>query len=395
MNFFNLLRHFLFFIFLSSSFILFPSCNKKKEKRKPNLELEVEVSMRDMISFWAFERSREAYFQRAISKTDSIYRIHPDSSYLNIFIAVLKNENPAPLSEIFPLPKSLGGSNEKVIQFLRTNVDLTVQRAMKIIGKRLNSDSSEVYSIKRVGRTNRIQIRMYASDINKMTRMITNNAEIYFCEVLTLQDIVAIFNRVDSAIMKDGSLKRMFIEEGKEGSVLRTLASTNGSNDLLYEFADTAKINSLLSHPAVRSILPPEVSYYWVSGKKASNAELLFMYNHNAGRNHWISGEVIEKAKFALDDRNDPMVEIEMDSKGTQYWKAITNRLSSDPNAKGRIAVLVDQICYMAPTVQSEIPDGRMVISGNFTADEVKELVFLIQCGALSSKCYIVSEKQI
>jgi preprotein translocase subunit SecD len=387
MKFFMLTRPVLFLLLFSSSFILFSSC--EKEKRKPNIELVVEVSMRDMLSALAFGKSHEAYFQRAVSKADSVYRIYPDSSYLNIFIPILKIENPAPLSETFAIAKFVGDSDLKIIQFLSTSRDLTVERAMKVIEKRLNTDSSEVTLIHRINRTSRIQIQMYNGDWNSISRMISINAQVYFCEVLPTKDIAVIFNRVDAAVMSNDTLKMRFNDKDKEFSILRSLISS-GNNNLMYEFADTARINSLLSHPALGSVLPSEVSYYWVSRKGATNAELLFMYNRNADQSHWISGEVIEKTKVTLDERNDPIIELEMDGNGTQYWKEITKRLSSDLEEKGRIAVLVDQKCYMAPTVMDEIQNGHMDISGNMTMKDAQELNSFIESGALPSRCYIV-----
>jgi SecD/SecF fusion protein len=40
-----------------------------------------------------------------------------------------------------------------------------------------------------------------------------------------------------------------------------------------------------------------------------------------------------------------------------------------------RLAIVIDGKLYSAPTIRSEIPGGKAVISGNFSKEEAKELV--------------------
>lgn len=74
-----------------------------------------------------------------------------------------------------------------------------------------------------------------------------------------------------------------------------------------------------------------------------------------------------------------------MDSDGTKVWKTLTEKNIGRP-----IAVTLDDNVYTAPNVNTAIPNGQSVITGNFSQDEAKDLVDVLNSGKLPATAKIV-----
>ncbi len=85
-----------------------------------------------------------------------------------------------------------------------------------------------------------------------------------------------------------------------------------------------------------------------------------------------------------------PQVALKFDSEGTKLFADITKRNIGKP-----LAIFLDSQLLSAPTVQSEITDGRAVITGNFTLDEVKNYVKQLNEGALPVPITLVGQQSI
>lgn len=85
-----------------------------------------------------------------------------------------------------------------------------------------------------------------------------------------------------------------------------------------------------------------------------------------------------------------PQVGLQFDSEGAALFADITKRNIDKP-----IAIFLDDEIISAPTVQTEITDGRAVITGSFTLEEVKSLVGRLNEGALPVPITLVGQQSI
>ena len=85
-----------------------------------------------------------------------------------------------------------------------------------------------------------------------------------------------------------------------------------------------------------------------------------------------------------------PTVNIEFSAVGAKKFAEITKRNIGKP-----LAIFLDNRLLTAPIVQTEIPDGKAVISGNFTLDDAKRLVIQLNAGALPVPIKIVEQRNI
>lgn len=85
-----------------------------------------------------------------------------------------------------------------------------------------------------------------------------------------------------------------------------------------------------------------------------------------------------------------PQVGLQFDTEGAKLFAELTARNVGQP-----IAIFLDGEIISAPTVQGQIPDGRAVITGDFTLDEVKDLVRRLNEGALPVPITLVGQQSI
>jgi preprotein translocase subunit SecD len=99
-----------------------------------------------------------------------------------------------------------------------------------------------------------------------------------------------------------------------------------------------------------------------------------------------LTGKQVKKAEVVFQEGkgNTPSVSLEFSSEGAKAFQTATREAVSASNPSDKvIAIILDNNIISAPTVESEIPDGRAVITGNFTLDEASQLAALIRAGAL------------
>ena len=76
----------------------------------------------------------------------------------------------------------------------------------------------------------------------------------------------------------------------------------------------------------------------------------------------------------------DYVVNVQLDSEGAAAFAEATKELVS---TNGKIVIILDGEVQSAPTVDSEIPDGNVSISGNYSLDAAKALQTVLQSGSL------------
>lgn len=124
-------------------------------------------------------------------------------------------------------------------------------------------------------------------------------------------------------------------------------------------------------------------------------AQLDFREQDSSNEQSWIptglSGKQLKKATVSFEaNTNSPQVSLEFNSDGARLFGEITARNIGKP-----IAIFLDEEVLSAPTVQQKITGGEAVITGDFTTLEVKQLVNLLNAGALDVPISLVEQQTI
>ncbi len=105
-------------------------------------------------------------------------------------------------------------------------------------------------------------------------------------------------------------------------------------------------------------------------------------------KNSVLTGADLKGAWPSVDEYGNPVVDIEFNAKGAGIFANATERSVGRP-----IAILLDKKIISAPTVREPIPSGKAQISGNFTIEEVQDLVVQLKGGSLPVPVDIVGTK--
>jgi SecD/SecF fusion protein len=179
-------------------------------------------------------------------------------------------------------------------------------------------------------------------------------------------------------------------------SPLMSLWSTS-ETPFLYNIRDTATINAALKKESVASILrSKKIGWFWdvkPQSEITPGVDDLFLNFVNLGRNGkpLLSGEVITDARADFDQYARNAVSMSMSATGARTWAKMTAAASAK-NPRGRIAIVLDNYVYTAPTVQNEIPNGNSQITGSFETEEAKDLANVLKAGSLPAPTRIVEE---
>lgn len=154
---------------------------------------------------------------------------------------------------------------------------------------------------------------------------------------------------------------------------------------------DTSKVNGYLSMDDIRSILPRDVKFVWEAKPYDDEGKFVRLIalkiTSREGRAP-LEGDVIVDARWELGQfSNQPEISMSMNGDGAKTWKRLTAE-----NIGKSIAIVLDNYVYSFPTVQSEIPNGRSSISGNFTIKEAQDIANILKAGKLPAPARIVEE---
>ena len=104
-----------------------------------------------------------------------------------------------------------------------------------------------------------------------------------------------------------------------------------------------------------------------------------------------LTGAHLKRADVEFNPQTgDPEVALTFDDEGKTMFADITKG-----NLQKPVAILLDNEIISAPTVQSEIKDGKAVITGKFSVEEAKNLAKLLNAGALPVPISIIEQRSI
>ncbi len=103
-----------------------------------------------------------------------------------------------------------------------------------------------------------------------------------------------------------------------------------------------------------------------------------------------LSGRHLKKAEVQFDQQGNPQIAIEFNSDGAKVFADLTKKNLSKP-----LAIFLDEELISAPTVQSEITDGKAVITGQFSIEEAKNLAIQLNAGALPVSIEVVEQRDV
>ncbi|MCH2661807.1 protein translocase subunit SecD, partial [bacterium] len=92
----------------------------------------------------------------------------------------------------------------------------------------------------------------------------------------------------------------------------------------------------------------------------------------------------------AVEYMGQPIVNFSTTDEGVRIFSRITGT-----NIGERMAIVLDEAVYSAPTIQSKISEGRGIITGSGTQEEAKDLSIVLRAGALPAEVEIIEDRTV
>jgi SecD/SecF fusion protein len=406
------------------------------------MHVTLEVSPIDIIRSLS-GNSQDSSFLRALNRA-SVAHKNSQRSFSSLFFDAYRQANPdKKLAPLFANAATVGrvslnDTDQTVINFIDTEIESAIDRSLTILTNRIDQFGTSQPNIQRLG-TGRIQVEIPgAENPARVRKLLQGVAKLEFWDVIEP-------NEINSSLM---SINELLVAEQKaQSTTARPAGETNSLNGALngeptqsdslsaleksletaadstlqgldslqnlnisplfsassppgyfrYDLTDTATINRLFKREDVRSRLPRNVGVFWGNKPEKFNSAdageegKLQLYFLDLGRNRKskLTGEAIVNARTDLDEKAQPAVSMTMNTTGTRVWAKWTAEAATK---RSRIAIMLDNLVFSAPYVNSEIPNGNSIISGNFTNEEAKDLANILKAGSLPAPIVIVEE---
>ncbi|MBB1644901.1 MULTISPECIES: protein translocase subunit SecDF [Sphingobacterium] len=330
-----------------------------------------------------------------------------------------------------------GDSDSKVESFLQKEADNAIQNSYKVLRTRIDKFGVASPNIQIQQGTNRILIELPGvKDESRVRNLLQGSAKLEFYETYTNQEVYPILENIDKTLAstlkaapaattnaaadtskksddllsnltggkKDAKKDSAAVNLGQKNPLFEVLrpavymgenqqmALMPGSMVGIASLKDTAKVNAYLQRPEVKSILPGNLKLLWAVKPEQKTPEQLSLYAiKGSGQDNGavLTGDVVTDATANFDEKNQPVVGMQMNSEGAHQWKKITAKAAQNRDA---IAIVLDNVVYSAPSVNGEIPNGSSSISGSFTVEDTKDLANVLKAGRLPTTAKIVEE---
>jgi preprotein translocase subunit SecD len=158
----------------------------------------------------------------------------------------------------------------------------------------------------------------------------------------------------------------------------------------LLEFVDMSSISTpeaiaLVGQPIITTFETAETGNATQPDQPEASGELLDRV--------WptiLTGADLNSARVGTDQLGQYQIEIEFNQSGVDVFSEYTSQHINDV-----LAITLDKIVISAPTIQSQIDDGKAVITGQFTYEEANQLAVQLKYGALPVPLRIAETRTI
>jgi SecD/SecF fusion protein len=411
------------------------------------MHVVLEISPVDIIKGLS-TNNQDPAFLAALQKAGQTRNVSPDK-FAALFAKAYKDANPdKKLAPLFASASTkdhvvISDSDDAVLKFLNTEIKSAIDRSYTILKTRISQFGTSEPSVQQLQSTGQIQIEIPGADNpQRVRKLLQGVARLEFWEVVEANDPVvnrALFSinqmlvkekkksvvakkptdkpdrkdelakalgaKSKSDTTKSALEKELSKASDSTGTSLDSLTRntvsplfslSNPSIPFLYNLKDTAEINRIFRRPDVLALWPRTVGRFWEvksEPKVTPGVDDIQLHFVNLGRSGkpLLTGEVISNARMEYDQFARPAVGMNMNASGSRLWAKIT-AAEANKQPKGRVAIVLDNYVYTAPTVQGEIPNGSSQISGSFTLDEAKDLALVLRAGSLPAPTKIVEE---
>ncbi len=447
-------RYYLDSITSESVFLGFTYKDVKEKEIKLGLDLKggmnvmLQVQLKDLVNALS-NNSQNPQFQKAMalaSEREVDSRADFIDKFEEAWDEVAPNQRLATVFSNFVMGNKVRPetSNSEVIKIIREEATSAINNSFNVLRSRIDRFGVASPNIQKLGNSGRILVELPGVKEPERVRKLLqgtaslefwttyDNSEIYGylqsanvalrdylaeiertadsqTEVAVLDADTSKVEKTDAELLAESlkvsqdSLSTNELEFAKQNPLFAVLYPNVFQNGLASgacigraHYKDTSVINSYFEIPQIKNLFPADFVPMWTIKPSELDPngtifDLIAIRKPTRDGKAPIDGSVITDASVSYREQGgSPSVTMAMNSEGAKTWA----RLTAD-NIGKCIAVVLDDMVYSYPNVNSEITGGRSEITGNFSIDEATDLANVLNSGKLPAPATIIQEQVV
>lgn len=363
--------------------------------------------------------------------TTTAEKVNSDLDYISLFAQIWKQQNPGvPLSSVFGgagKTIKLNDSDQKVLAELEGISREAINQTYKVLQKRVDQFGVSNVPVNLDIAKGIINVELPGvQDPDRVRSLLQASAYLQFWEVWNIGEIGRNIEDADRALGEylhgTADIDTPATDSATAAQDTTGLASEPAStydqqhplqtvihfyppqqqaNGQVYyspaigtvEIKDTAQANKYLKMDVVRSNFPGNVKFLYGTEQKIEKTgqrfvDLYAVKTIPGTDKARLEGDAVEDSKQDFDQHGRPAIKMEMTPAGSRAWAKMTADNIGRP-----IAIVLDDVVYSAPNVNSVIEGGSSEISGSFSVQEAQDLASVLKIGKIDAPAKIVQEQ--
>ncbi len=396
---------------------------------KGGMNVILEISVADVLKSLAAENAQNATFVEALSMTSNSGEVESGDAFVDAFAANFKKvDAQAKLSDVFSTYQlkdkiTKDTRDAEVISIIKKEMDDALANSFNVLRNRIDRFGVVAPNIQRLQQAGRILVELPGvKEPERVKKLLQGSANLEFWETYQADEIAG---TLQNLIMADAQKQLAAAEETSEetaevapvDSLLAEVSTANADSAAMSsalqnslaarvqivggqgpivavaQSSDTAAINAIV---AGAKELPRKLKLAWsvkAIDEKGLYYQLYALKAHdNLGHpslpDASKGGDIVTDASSEFKQiTSSYVVNMTMTPEAGKSWAKITKE-----NVGRCVAIVLDDMVYSAPRINTEITGGRSEITGDFDNEDATDLSNVLKSGKMAAKVNIVSE---
>lgn len=276
-----------------------------------------------------------------------------------------------------------------------------VDRVLEVIRNRVDEFGVSEPTIHREGEWRIVVELPGVQDVERAKALIDRTAALEFQILEPVAERDAVIDRIESYLQRThadtstaSSEDELFGESAAQGAPsIRQYLRALG-DDIMVPAENLLTVREILESPRVQEIIPSDSEFLWGSRSEelgdGQEYRRLYLVKSRAE----MTGDVVADASVSrgqqFENAGQPIVNVATTDEGVKLFSRVTGAHIGE-----RMAIVLDEQVYMAPTIRTKIRDGRCIIEGTASVEEAQDIAIVLRAGALPADAPIVEDRTV
>ncbi len=389
----------LYYIYPSVDYYIFNNLSKQKQSLNLGLDLRGGLNIILELDDYLFLQrlSKKNLSNQSKNKFNEILKsaqrnANNNNTKLIKEVELYSESNNIKLNKYFSnLSKS--SDNYQVIQEINSQHDYAMQSILDIMRNRIEDHDQYGLgepSIQKLG-DNRLVVELAGvTDISKAKNYIQRTADFELSLVKNQNQLTDIIIKIQG-----------YIDSNMDGSLAidSLMIPDGGSEGYLVDIENVQAIKNLLKLDAINNLIKSNSKIVWdnksIAYYNQDNKYIEYKKLYLVSSNPAISGGMIQTPKAVVADMGNNnagqwVVNLDMNKEGRKKWSKFTGA-----NINRQVAIILDDLVFMAPFIRDKISSGSTQISGFESMEEAKDIASVLKAGELPAPISIVQTNYV